>query len=337
MLTCRICLNGTDNRTYQVREMHFGLRERFTYFQCSQCGCLQIATFPPDIARYYPEKYYAHVGGREALPTEPEGALRALARRVRNRFAVLQRGVVGGILHRAWPNEELVTCIATHFPGHGVRDSSLGVRSRVLDVGCGAGDLLVGLQSAGFRSLLGIDIYSTDGEPMRRAPLIQNRRIEEVSGQWDLVMFHHSFEHMEDPRGILETVVRLLAPNGVCLIRVPLVSSYAWDHYGVDWAQLDAPRHLFLHTEESLRRLVDDAGLEISRIVYDSNSFQFVASELYRRDIPLYPTSPAEAEALASAFTPEEVASFERHARDLNAERRGDQAAFYLKRHRRPA
>ena len=336
MLICRICSNAADNTMYRVREMQLGLREQFEYFKCSRCGCLQISTVPADMSRYYPESYYAYVGGRQALPTSLGGALRGVARRVRNRFAVLRRGSIGRMLHRFWPNEELVACIDLHFPGDGVRTSRLAPGSRVLDVGCGAGDLLVALQSAGFPSLLGIDIYSGGG-PMPRAPLIQNRRIDEVSGEWDLVMFHHSFEHMAEPREVLRAVGRLLHPEGVCLIRIPVVSSYAWEHYGVDWSQLDAPRHFYLHTEESLRRLADESGLEVSKIVYDSNTFQFVASELYRRDIPLYSSVPVEVQARASAFSPDELAAFERRARDLNAERRGDQAAFYLRRRRRPA
>jgi SAM-dependent methyltransferase len=335
-VTCRICFNRVENSTYQAREMMFGFRERFTYFQCSRCGCLQIATVPPDMSKYYPETYYAYAGG-PATPPLPAWTPRRLAKRLRNRFAVLRRGAIGRVLHRLWPNEALAACISTHFPGDGARDSGLTAGSRVLDVGSGAGDLLVALQSAGFRHLLGIDIYPVGDLSMPRAPLIQNRDIREVSGQWDLVMFHHSFEHMADPRGTLEAVVRLLAPDGVCLIRLPLASSHAWAHYGVDWVQLDAPRHFFLHTEESLRRLADDAGLEISKISYDSSAFQFFGSELYRRDIPLQSTSPADVQARASAFTADDLVVFEKRARDLNAQRRGDQAAFYLRKRHRPA
>lgn len=309
--------------------MMFGLREQFAYFQCSRCGCLQIAEFPPDIARHYPPTYYTH-GGAPAL-AGVTWTPRQFAKHLRNRFAILRRGAVGGMLHRLWPNDALAACIATHFPGDGLRYTGLTRRSRVLDVGCGAGELLVALQSAGFRRLLGIDVYTVGHGGAARTALIQKRDIDEVTGEWDLVMFHHSFEHMADPRKTLDAVVRLLAPSGVCLIRLPLVSSYAWEHYGVDWVQLDAPRHFFLHTEDSLCRLAHDAGLEISKVVYDSSAFQFVGSELYRRDIPLQSTSPADIRARAAAFTEREVADFAKRAGELNGQRRGDQAAFYMR------
>jgi SAM-dependent methyltransferase len=331
-MTCRICLNEAANGTYEAREMMFGFRDRFTYFQCTRCGCLQIAEFPPNMAKYYPETYYAYGGDARRFP-EPGNAPRRIANQLRNRYAVLGRGIVGRMLHRFRPQEEVATCVAKHFPGDGVREVGLTVRSRVLDVGCGAGELLQALRSAGFRHLLGIDRYPAGGS-VRRAPMLESREIHEVSGQWDLVMFHHSFEHIADQKGTLDAVVRLLAPGGVCLIRVPIASSHAWEHYRVDWVQLDAPRHFFLHTEDSLQRLAGQAGLEISKVVHDSTAFQFLGSELYRRDIPLASGGAADTEARASAFTAEERAAMEQQARDLNRQRRGDQAAFYLRRSR---
>jgi SAM-dependent methyltransferase len=281
------------------------------------------------MSKYYPETYYAYTGGPPSLRRSrwtPAG----IASRFRNRYEVLHRGYIGRLLHDLRPDEEVRGCIAKHFPGNGVSQAGLTARSRILDVGCGAGELIRVLQSAGIRRLLGIDLYPA-GQPTLREPLIQNRTIDEVSGQWDLVMFHHSFEHMADQKGTLEAVVRLLAPGGVCLIRVPIASSHAWEHYGVDWVQLDAPRHFFLHTEDSLRRLAADVGLEIAKVVHDSSAFQFIGSELYRRGIPLSSTAPADVQARAAAFTRDELAEFGRRARDLNAKGRGDQAAFYLR------
>ena len=66
-------------------------------------------------------------------------------------------------------------------------------------------------------------------------------------------MFHHSFEHLPDPIETLERVYRLMPSGGNCLIRIPLVSSEAWKKYGPHWVQLDAPRHFFLYSIESLK------------------------------------------------------------------------------------
>ena len=92
------------------------------------------------------------------------------------------------------------------------------------------------------------------------------------------------------------------------------------------------PRHFFLHSIASLRRVAGSARMEIAKIVHDSGSLQFFGSELYLRDIPLQPVVPSEVAARAAAFTQSELEVFERQAQTLNAEGRGDQAAFYLKR-----
>src|SRR5438270_8108508 len=60
MSDCRICGNGQDNRAYTAHEMHLGLGEPFEYFQCVQCGCLQIREVPQDLSKYYPQNYYSY-------------------------------------------------------------------------------------------------------------------------------------------------------------------------------------------------------------------------------------------------------------------------------------
>jgi hypothetical protein len=61
-MKCRICGNPVGNREYVAREMMFGLRDSFVYFQCAECRCLQIAEFPADMSRYYPASYYSCSG-----------------------------------------------------------------------------------------------------------------------------------------------------------------------------------------------------------------------------------------------------------------------------------
>ena len=56
MQVCRICSNTKSNLYFDVREMMYGSREKFEYFQCSKCGCLQIENIPNDIAKH--KKYY---------------------------------------------------------------------------------------------------------------------------------------------------------------------------------------------------------------------------------------------------------------------------------------
>ena len=115
------------------------------------------------------------------------------------------------------------------------------------------------------------------------------------------------------------------------MIRIPVVSSFAWEDYGVHWVQLDAPRHFFLHSLDSLRILARKEKFHIEDIVFDSDEFQFWGSEQYKNGISLrseksYSMNPAQ-----SIFNQEQIDRFRRKAMQLNRDARGDQAVFYLK------
>jgi predicted SAM-dependent methyltransferase len=159
---------------------------------------------------------------------------------------------------------------------------------------------------------------------------IYKRSLEELDSFFDLIMLHHSFEHLSNPLGTLQQIHRLLPANKFCLIRMPVVS-FAWEKYGVNWVQLDPPRHLFLFTEKSLRLLAGKAGFVVERVIYDSDSFQFWASEQYLKDIPLTDERSYHGDIATSIFTPEQIIDWENQAKELNAQGRGDQACFYLR------
>jgi SAM-dependent methyltransferase len=136
-------------------------------------------------------------------------------------------------------------------------------------------------------------------------------------------MFHHSLEHMPDQEKVLRQAAKLLRPGGVCLVRIPVFPSFAWDRYRENWVQLDAPRHLFVHSRKSLGIIAKQAGLEIERVDFDSTEFQFTGSELYSRGLAL--------SELERAFSRRECRAFRRQARQLNRDERGDQAVFFLR------
>ena len=129
---------------------------------------------------------------------------------------------------------------------------------------------------------------------------------------------------------VLKKLSKLIKPGHKVLVRIPLASSYAWRNYGVNWFQIDAPRHLFLHTENSMKQLAEDANFTISDTVYDSNAEQFWASEQYQKGISLMSKHSYEVDPDASMFTAEQIQKYKEQAIELNKTGKGDMACFYL-------
>ena len=314
-MECRICLNKKDNTSYEFQEMMFGYRDKFSYFQCSSCGCLQISDIPLDMRKYYPPDYYSF-----SQTKKNDNPIKYFIKRLRNNYALFNKGLVGKLLYRRFPID-----FAFNKYMHLTKDT------RILDVGCGVGNLLYELSISTLKNMLGIDPYIDKEIIYSKKLKIVRKDIKELEGEWDLVMFNHSFEHIQDPVETIEIVSRLLAGGGVCLIRIPTVSSFAWEHYKENWVQIDAPRHFFLHSIDSIKKLCWKVHLDMEKVVYDSTSFQYWGSEQYIRGIPLKSEQSHWVNPSESIFSEADIIKFEQSAQKLNLENRGDQAAFYLK------
>ena len=176
---------------------------------------------------------------------------------------------------------------------------------------------------------MGCDPYLNETIVYDNGLQIKNVPVFEMEGAYDIITYHHAFEHLPDPKENLEKVLNLLAEDGVCIIRIPTVSSLAWEKYKTDWVQLDAPRHFFLHSQKSMELLAEKTGFELVKVSYDSTHFQFTGSEKYIKDIPLSDPKPR---GFVSSFKRKtENYKFGRRANRLNREQQGDQAAFYLR------
>ncbi len=318
-MQCRICGSTGEHRTYIAKEMMLGLRDEHQYFQCVECNCLQITHIPSNLSGYYPENYYSY---RDTATANQ--ALKRFLTKKRDYYAATGQGLLGRALQFLSPNDKLTS----------LRPAQIQSTSAILDVGCGAGHLLHALRNVGFENLLGIDPFNRETIHYPNGLRVEKSDIFHIDGAWDVIMFHHSFEHLPDQHAHLKRAFELVKPGGLVLLRVPTVSSWAWQEYGVNWVQLDAPRHLYLHSLISMHQLATQTGFQLEQIIYDSNELQFWGSQQYEHDIALRdPKSWAEAPQ-NSLFTPKQIRKFKQRARELNALNQGDQAAFYL---RKPA
>lgn len=317
-MRCKICNNADNNQTYQIKEMMFGLKEKFTYFQCSTCECLQIEQIPSNISKYYPPNYYSFTS---SSPDKYKNFAKRVIKNLRAKYIIFNKGILGKLINHMYPNDDL-NILSIIKPTK---------EKYILDVGCGSGSLLYNLKDIGFKNVIGIDPYIKQDIKYNNGLKIEKKSIDEVTDKWDIIMFHHSFEHMQKPLETLLSVYKLLNQNGICIIRIPTASSYAWKHYKENWIQIDAPRHYFIHSIKSMMILVEKSKLTLEKIIYDSNDFQFWGSEQYIKNIPLMDYRSYSVNKSNLIFSKKEMYMFKQKSKELNKKNQGDTCAFILK------
>jgi len=221
-----VLLRGHDRLT--------GAPGQFSVLACPACGL--AFTYPrlrpEEFALYYPQSYSAY---------EPNVSEH---RSLGERLGALQRQAIVrfGPYRKVWERP----------PG------------RLLDVGCGTGDLAALFARRGW-SAAGIEPSAAAAEHARAVGVeavtgtLADAPWEE--GEFDAILFNHSLEHVDDPAGAIAAAARLLRPGGLLAIAVPNFGSWHRRLFGSAWFQLDLPRHLQHFDRSSLSALVEAAGL----------------------------------------------------------------------------
>jgi 2-polyprenyl-3-methyl-5-hydroxy-6-metoxy-1,4-benzoquinol methylase len=144
---------------------------------------------------------------------------------------------------------------------------------RVLDVGCGEGQLTAAIAEAGF-TVLGIDVAE---EPLRRARMLHTgidvRRVP-ADGEWpladasfDVVWAGETIEHVTDTAGWLSELRRVLRSGGNLLLSTPAHERLALLCLALSAKRFERhfdPRadHVRFYTRRTLARLLVDFGFE---------------------------------------------------------------------------
>lgn len=297
---CKFCGNGELN-FFQARERMLGLGGDFRYAECLSCGSLQLDSIPEDLSAYYPTNYYSFT------------PLQTSARKTRILKNIRMRVFLDFGLEWKAP-----------MYGYWLKKVHPSFSARIADVGCGNGQLLYELYASGYSDLHGFDPFMAEEKQIAKGLTLWKKRIEESENLFDLIMMHHSFEHMEDPHEVLKSCFQQLKPGGKLLIRCPVADAVVWKESRELWVQLDAPRHLIIPTVQGLQIKASEVGFVLDEVEFDSSDFQFWGTELYRKGEIL------DVKMINKFFSKEDRIGLQKKALRYNQEGKGDQACFYL-------
>jgi SAM-dependent methyltransferase len=142
----------------------------------------------------------------------------------------------------------------------------------VIDVGCGAGNLLRSVvEKTTPERVVGID-YASAG--VRRAKqlvpagefLAESLYDVDLDEKFDLVLCTEVLEHLRDPRGAVEVLVRLCARPGAIVITVPDGAQDTWEGHRNFWTESELEGFLRGYGEVEVSRMSSD-GLSLLAVV----------------------------------------------------------------------
>lgn len=296
---CFLCQSKGTPLYRGLRDLCFDVPGVWSLLRCPGDGLVWLNPRPTvnDIRRVYTATYYTHAVSEEQR---------------RPRLAALRRKIKRGLLGTAFGYRELLNGPVVLWLG---RVSSLfppfkefvGVqimylkgtdRGKLLDVGCGSGQFLVGMRELGW-DVLGVEpdpeaariAKERFGLPVIVAPL---EEAGPPNNSFDAITMSHVVEHVHDPIAILRECARLLKPGGKLVVITPNIASLGHRLFRTAWRGLEPPRHLNLFSPRTLHACAERAGLKIARL--DTRAFMakliWWCSRLIQRDGVLPGGSP---------------------------------------------
>jgi 2-polyprenyl-3-methyl-5-hydroxy-6-metoxy-1,4-benzoquinol methylase len=212
---CPLCGSPKTRFAFSCPD-HLVTGEEFPLHQCNDCQFLYSGRLPSeaDAQKYYDSPSYTpHATDRKNLMMRTIGFCRTFIRQPIKRTWV-----------RKWSKKRMGTLI---------------------DIGSGTGEFAVFMQKSGwavtciepnqdarnFCASQGLTVFDTD-----RVPTLPDH-------SFNVVTLWHVLEHVYDIHGTMQTIRRLLQPDGTAFIALPNYSSKEASWYGRMWTGYEMPRH----------------------------------------------------------------------------------------------
>ncbi len=264
-VTCRICCSA-DVRSMITGCVHrFGSYNqcewRFELMNCLHCGVAFVSPSPsPAILQTFYTKDYGSY-----LPL-PDGLRRRFRLKATISFWKYQRS------RRLIDHAKRIIADACEMATGRFSPITTGIplqletTSRIIDVGFGSGDWLLGMQRLGYENLTGFD-FSVNAASHARLNAVGIKTFsgdfmsnKEIGHDYECIRLEHVLEHVRDPVAFLCCCRMRLRRGGTIVLTVPSIESWGMQNAILNSPSLQLPRHLFLHSARSLRMSLEQAG-----------------------------------------------------------------------------
>lgn len=244
-VACRICGEKDQLIPLAAKDYFLGTKREYPYVQCAACNSLSIVEIPSELADLYKNYYsFSHPNSISKIKFEVYKYITKNS----NFFSKF-----------------LCSCLRKQedLPIKSFEPLRFYPDIKVLDVGCGSGSLLSLLHKMGYTNISGVDPFLERDIIYPSGLCIKKQEFFHLGDEYDLIMFHHVFEHFSNPSLALRQVHKLLSKDGICIIRMPSVDSFSYYRFKNNWFSIHAPFHISLPSRQGMDMLTKDNNLQI--------------------------------------------------------------------------
>ena len=276
---CALCQSAESDAIFKaVKDYLCGIPGSFRYVQCRNCKL--VYQEPRPVAESLIDCYVDyHTHETEELPSSFSGPWQGPNRWVRGGILAAKYGyrhlapsnveaVAANILDLLPPVRSRARCGLGSGKGSGL--PVFRGNGRALDIGTGGGIYAATLARLGW-SMTCVEFDEvTAANTARRLNLnvfagsVEQANFE--SNSFDFISMFHVIEHLPDPVATLRECYRILDTGARIMVRTPNFDSLVRRLFGRFWRGIEAPRHLFLFSADSLRRAVELAGFQVAGV-----------------------------------------------------------------------
>jgi 2-polyprenyl-3-methyl-5-hydroxy-6-metoxy-1,4-benzoquinol methylase len=149
---------------------------------------------------------------------------------------------------------------------------------KILDIGCGRGIMLYLFSKLTSADVEGIQIEKNSFEYAKEKLKLNmyNKDLLDLNlsdNSYDFISYWHVFEHLQFPQEHIKKVNSLLNKEGILLIEVPNYNAWTRKLTTNGWLSFDPDNHIYFFTKDSLVKLANKYGFELT--YYQSFSLEY--------------------------------------------------------------
>jgi SAM-dependent methyltransferase len=164
---------------------------------------------------------------------------------------------------------------------------------RILDVGCGNGAILEGVDARWEKYGVEISHYAVkEAQGFGNIHEGDLRSACYDSSSYDVILLFHVIEHMTDPLAEVSEIYRILKNDGLLIIGTPDFDCACARRYGDHFRLLHDKTHISLFSNDSLTRMLADVGFQVIHTDFPFFETKYFTSENLLKLFDCGKTSP---------------------------------------------